>query len=194
MKRYLNFITPALLAAAMTAPAFAQVSTTPAAPGTATTPAAPAPGTATMPAPTTPPATTAPAAPAAEAKSCADQFTAMDTNSDGILTENEAPSVFARSRVDGKVIAETGYTRDDFLAACDTGSFDATENDEGAPLEGANSFTEDQAKDRAISRGFSDIGELTKDDKGIWRGTAMHAGATVSVAIDYKGNVVSTAP
>lgn len=182
MKRYLNLITPALLAAAMTAPAFAQVSTTPAAPGTATTPA-----------PSTAPAAT-PETPKADAKSCADQFTAMDANSDGVLTETEAPSVFARSRVDGTVIADTGYTRDEFIAACDTGAFEATENDAGAPLEGANSFTEDQAKDRAISRGFSDIGELTKDDKGVWRGTAMHDGATVSVAVDYKGNVVSAAP
>jgi putative membrane protein len=32
---------------------------------------------------------------------------------------------------------------------------------------------------------------MTKDDKGIWRGTAMKDGTSVKVAVDYKGNVVA---
>ena len=32
---------------------------------------------------------------------------------------------------------------------------------------------------------------LKKDDKGIWRGTALRGNQNVSVAVDYKGNVVS---
>ena len=39
--------------------------------------------------------------------------------------------------------------------------------------------------------GFSDVSGLTKDDKGIWRGTATKDGKSVKVALDYKGNVVS---
>ena len=61
----------------------------------------------------------------------------------------------------------------------------------GAPLEGANSFTENQAKDRVVAAGFSNVSALTKDEKGIWRGTAVKDGKTVNIAVDYKGNVVS---
>ena len=34
---------------------------------------------------------------------------------------------------------------------------------------------------------------LKKDDDGIWRGTGMQDGKTVQIAVDYKGNVVTTA-
>ena len=63
--------------------------------------------------------------------------------------------------------------------------------DPGAPLPGANSFTEEQAKDRVAKAGFADISAMKKDDQGIWRGTASKSGATVNVAVDYRGNVVS---
>ena len=33
---------------------------------------------------------------------------------------------------------------------------------------------------------------MTKDQKGIWRGTATKDGKNVNVAVDYKGNVVSS--
>ncbi len=58
-------------------------------------------------------------------------------------------------------------------------------------MEGANSFTEGQAQDRALAAGFSDVSALQKDDKGIWRGSANKEGKSVKVAVDYKGNVVS---
>jgi hypothetical protein len=71
----------------------------------------------------------------------------------------------------------------------------ARKNDEGAPLKGANSFTEGQAKDRALSRGLTSVSDLKKDGDGIWRGNAMQDGKSVPIAIDYKGNVVpQTAP
>jgi putative membrane protein len=63
--------------------------------------------------------------------------------------------------------------------------------DAGAPLEGANSFTQAQAKDRIMAMGLSGASALTKDDKGIWRGTAQKDGKTVNVAVDFKGNVVT---
>lgn len=127
------------------------------------------------------------------AASCETQFTNWDTDGNGILTEAEAPAVFARARVDGMTIADGGYAKADFVAACAANSFAPQTLDEGAPLEGANSFTEEQAKDRAIAWGYTDVATLVKDDKGIWRGTAMHNGGAVDVAIDFKGNVVSTA-
>lgn len=62
----------------------------------------------------------------------------------------------------------------------------------GAPLEGANSFTEAQARQRLADAGYKDIGTLKKDDQGIWRGEAKKNGAAVGVAVDFKGNIVPT--
>ncbi len=60
-----------------------------------------------------------------------------------------------------------------------------------APVEGANSFTEDQAKSRIEKAGFSDVKNLMKDDKGIWMAKGMKDGKSVSIALDYQGNVVA---
>lgn len=62
-------------------------------------------------------------------------------------------------------------------------------NDSTAPAKGSNSFTEGQAKDRIAQRGYTDVAGLKKDDAGVWRGTAQHAGNHVQVWLDYKGNV-----
>jgi len=56
---------------------------------------------------------------------------------------------------------------------------------------GANSFTEQQARARIEERGLSDVRDLRKDENSIWRGTAMRNGVSVSVALDYQGNVVA---
>lgn len=60
-----------------------------------------------------------------------------------------------------------------------------------APVEGENSFTEDQAKTRIEESGYTDVSDLKLDEKGIWRGTAMENGASVSIALDYQGNVTA---
>ncbi|MBA1145397.1 DUF4142 domain-containing protein [Mesorhizobium neociceri] len=62
-----------------------------------------------------------------------------------------------------------------------------------APVPGANSFTEEQAKTRIQDAGFTDVSALTKDDKGIWRGQATKDGKNTMVALDYQGNVVAGA-
>lgn len=54
---------------------------------------------------------------------------------------------------------------------------------------GANSFTESQARNRIETSGFSNLTDLAKDDQGIWRGKAMKDGKTLSVSLDFKGNV-----
>jgi hypothetical protein len=66
-----------------------------------------------------------------------------------------------------------------------------SENNPGAPVAGANSFTEGQAKSRIESRGFSDVTNLKKDDNGVWRGRAMKDGKSVDVSLDFQGNVVA---
>lgn len=62
--------------------------------------------------------------------------------------------------------------------------------DANAPLPGANSFTEGQAKSRLEANGYSDVTDLKKDDNGVWKGSAMSAGAKVNVSVDYRGNIV----
>jgi hypothetical protein len=57
------------------------------------------------------------------------------------------------------------------------------------PVKGANSFTEGMARSRIEDKGFANVGPLTKDDDGIWRGRALRNGQPVDVALDYQGNV-----
>ena len=58
-----------------------------------------------------------------------------------------------------------------------------------APVAGANSFTEGQAKSRLETNGFSNVSGLQKDANGVWRGKAQKGGQTVDVSVDFQGNV-----
>jgi hypothetical protein len=70
-------------------------------------------------------------------------------------------------------------------------AIDTTENREpGAPVEGANSFTEGQAQSRLAELGYTNVTGLIKGEDGIWRGQAQKDGASVDVAVDFQGNVV----
>ena len=60
-----------------------------------------------------------------------------------------------------------------------------------APAKGRNSFTESQAKGRLAKAGYINVADLTKTDAGVWQGQAMKGGKTVTVMLDYKGNVTS---
>jgi ABC-type transport system substrate-binding protein len=61
----------------------------------------------------------------------------------------------------------------------------------GAPVPGENSFTEDQARERMEEAGYTDVTGLKLDDQGIWRATAMKDGKSVTVTLDYQGNVTA---
>jgi hypothetical protein len=61
----------------------------------------------------------------------------------------------------------------------------------GAPVAGANSFTEGQAKSRIEGKGFSGVSGLKKDDAGVWRGMAKQGDKSVRVSVDFQGNVVA---
>ena len=115
-----------------------------------------------------------------------------DANNDGSLTGAEASRYAAWLRVKDKTVpADSTISEALFLENCKSDVFTTAAVDAGAPLEGANSFTEGQAQDRVLAAGYSDVSALTKDDKGIWRGTANKDSNSVKVAVDYKGNVVS---
>lgn len=64
-------------------------------------------------------------------------------------------------------------------------------NNPGAPVAGANSFTEGQAKSRIESSGYTSVTALKKDDNGVWRGKAQKDGKSVDVSLDFQGNVVA---
>lgn len=60
-----------------------------------------------------------------------------------------------------------------------------------APVAGANSFTEAQAKSRIEGAGYAAVTDLKKDDKGVWQGKATKDNKSIAVSLDYQGNVVA---
>ena len=126
---------------------------------------------------------------------CQDMWKKADTNADGVLSDRESLRYVALMRVGNRTVATEGrITQAEFMDACKADIYAPRKAEEGAPLKGANSFTEGQAKDRAIAHGGVDaVAGLKKDDDGIWRGTGTQAGKTVEIAVDYKGNVVTKA-
>ena len=118
-----------------------------------------------------------------------------DANSDGVLSDKESVRYVALMRIGNRTVAGEGQiTQAEFMDACKADTYMPRKAEEGAPLKGANSFTEGQAKDRAIAHGGVDsVSDFKKDDDGIWRGTGSQSGKTVQIAVDYKGNVVATA-
>jgi hypothetical protein len=116
-----------------------------------------------------------------------------DANQDGTLDATESARYLAALRLANRPATDAALTQPVFMENCKAGYFVETAAAEpGAPFEGANSFTEGQAQDRVLAAGYSNVSSLTKDDKGIWRGTAEAQGKKVNVAVDYKGNVVTT--
>ena len=123
---------------------------------------------------------------------CQAAWIAADQNKDGVLDAKEAGRYTAALRVAKRPLASAdALTGAVFLENCKAGVFDSAKVEEGAPFEGANSFTEGQAQDRILAAGFSNVSALKKDDKGIWRGTAQVDGKMADVAVDFKGNVVT---
>lgn len=64
-------------------------------------------------------------------------------------------------------------------------------NNATAPVEGANSFTESQAQERIAAAGYTSVSALKLDEQGVWRGMATKDGQSVSVGLDYQGNIVT---
>jgi putative membrane protein len=64
-------------------------------------------------------------------------------------------------------------------------------NNPAAPVPGANSFTEGQAKSKIEASGFTNVSALKKDENGIWTGSATKGGKKVNVKLDFQGNVVT---
>jgi len=128
---------------------------------------------------------------AASESDCAAQWKSADGNGDGMLAGPEADRYLAYYRVRAHSTPVDGrITEKDFMSACQSDVFMAKAPEPGAPIKGANSFTEGQARDRIVAAGFTQVSALAKDDDGIWRGNAMKDGKNAKVAVDFKGNVV----
>lgn len=67
------------------------------------------------------------------------------------------------------------------------------EREATAPATGANSFTEQQARDRLVAAGYTDITGLMLGEDGIWKGSATLAGQVQGVSLDYQGNITTSA-
>lgn len=63
--------------------------------------------------------------------------------------------------------------------------------DAAALEEGANSFTEGQARSRLEAAGFTNLQDLRKDDAGFWRGRASRGGTPTEVALDFRGRIAA---
>jgi hypothetical protein len=133
---------------------------------------------------------------AASDADCQAMWTKADSNGDGVLSDAESTRYAAAMRVrDDKTPVGARITLTAFMDACKADTYAPANADAGAPLKGANSFTEGQAKDRALAHGATEVADLKKGDDGVWRGIARQDGKSGQVAIDYKGNVVfQTAP
>jgi hypothetical protein len=122
---------------------------------------------------------------------CAAALTKADANADGTVTEAEGGRYFAALRIADKATTDGKLSRAAFLDHCKAGVFNLTKTDTGAPLPGANSFTENQAKDRLLAAGYINVSALAKDTNGVWRGTGSDGAKSLKVAVDFKGNVVA---
>lgn len=129
---------------------------------------------------------------------CKAEWTKVDVNKDNVLNDLEAAPYLSKLRMAGKTLPADGrITAAIFDENCKADVFATTtaasdaKMDAGAPIKGANSFTESQAKDRIVAAGLSNVSALKKDADGIWRGTAAKDSKTMNVAVDFKGNVVS---
>ena len=125
--------------------------------------------------------------------------TAMaQTNSRPVTPGNTAPGATSNAPMPG-VNSSTGTTPATGIVDRNTGTAAASGDRNQAvvttnanapqPAKGANSFTENEARRRIESHGFSGVGALHKDGGGVWRGTATKAGTSSQVWLDYKGNV-----
>lgn len=131
-----------------------------------------------------------PAAFAMTEADCTALWNRSDVYASGKLS---APYTQAVVKAGRTIPADGTIDQPSFMDACKAGAFElvATTPEPGAPFPGANSFTETQALDRIQKSGFASVTGIKKDDQGIWRATGMHGGKSVSIALDYKGNVVA---
>jgi len=58
---------------------------------------------------------------------------------------------------------------------------------ESGPAAKGNLFNEKQARTHLLHLGYTNVSGLTKDENGVWHGSATKDGKTLTVAVDVKG-------
>lgn len=96
----------------------------------------------------------------------------------------------------GQKAGEADNTKGPIVAASETPRNDAFNTSPATadlgPTAGASSFTEAQAKSAIEGAGYTNVGALTQDANGIWKGSATKAGKQTAVTVDYKGAVTAS--
>ena len=98
---------------------------------------------------------------AASDAECQQMWKTADANADGVLSDGESVRYVALMRIGNKTFATEGkLTQAEFMDACKADVYAPRKAEAGAPLKGANSFTEGQAKDRAVGHGLANVSSL----------------------------------
>lgn len=90
----------------------------------------------------------------------------------------------AEAQTEGPAVSSSETPRND---AIDTSP---TSGDTGQ-TPGANSFTEEQAREAIEQAGYTGVTNLTQDAQGLWTATATRNGQSAQVSLDYRGAVVA---
>jgi hypothetical protein len=70
-------------------------------------------------------------------------------------------------------------------------AIDTTPMTDAGQTPGANSFTEEQAREAFEKAGYTGLTQLTKNDQGLWTATGTLNGQSAQVSLDYRGAVVT---
>jgi periplasmic protein CpxP/Spy len=106
-------------------------------------------------------------------------------------SKTDTPNADTSTAPAADAAAQTGAPQADASASGNAAVKAPHPENAGPPAAGANSFTEGQAKEHIEHSGYTNVTDLMKDDKGVWHGKATKGGATMNVALDFKGNVVT---
>ena len=109
------------------------------------------------------------------------------TNAPATSTQSSATTVPAATTAPNTTTG--GLTGKAAASGNDNQAVATTSASADQPAKGSNSFTQGEAASHIEAKGFTNVSGLTKDQDGIWRGTAQKDGQSRSVWLDYKGNV-----
>ncbi len=137
-------------------------------------------------------------------RDCGTLWKEADVDANGSLSrEEDKRGYFDAFRVSGRqLLAQGTISRDEFLLYC-AGSLDRPaepgkqgyerpdNRGKGDMTPGLIPFPRDEAMKRIQALGYREIGDLTLDEKGIWRTSATVNGKQVPVSVDVQGDVLA---
>ncbi|MFA5955543.1 hypothetical protein [Hyphomicrobium sp.] len=138
---------------------------------------------------------------AATDQQCQSLWKTADVDANGSLSRSEDKNSYIASveKGGGHLLQPDTLSRDEFLSYCKTDfSGVATQSPantkdfgKGDLTPGTHPLAKEDAMKKFEASGFKDVRNLSLDDKGIWRGTAMADGKKKPVAVDQQGDIVA---